>query len=87
MLDFATVSVVEEVLGLNYILFQKQKSIRQLHVHELPLDSVIMLLQRDILETQKDAMLHVSFLFVYLPFKLFFALLGKFYCGVTGHER
>lgn len=87
MLGFATVSVVEEVLGLNYILFQKQKSIRQLHVHELPLDSVIMLLQRDILETQKDAMLHVSFLFVYLPFKLFFALLGKFYCGVTGHER
>lgn len=87
MLDFATVSVVEEVPGLNYILFQKQKSIRQLHVHELQLDSVIMLLQRDILETQKDAMLHVSFLFVYLPFKLFFALLGKFYCGVTGHER
>lgn len=86
MLDFATVSVVEEVPGLNYILFLK-KSIRQVHVHELPLNSVIMLLQRDILETHKDAMLHVSFLFVYLPFKLFFALFGKFYCGVTGHER
>lgn len=84
MLDFATVSVVEEVPGLNYILFLKK---RQVHVHELPLNSVIMLLQRDILETHKDAMLHVSFLFVYLPFKLFFALLGKFYCGVTGHER
>lgn len=86
MLDFATVSVVEEVPGLNYILFLK-KSIRQVNVHELPLNSIIMLLQRDILETQKDAMLHVSFLFVYLSFKLFFALLGKFYCGVTGHER
>lgn len=87
MLDFATVSVVEEVPGLNYIILFLKKSIRQVNVHELPLNSVIMLLQRDILETQKDAMLHVSFLFVYLSFKLFFALLGKFYCGVTGHER
>lgn len=52
MLDFATVSVVEEVPGLNYILFLK-KSIRQVNVHELQLNSVIMLLQRDILETQK----------------------------------
>lgn len=40
MLDFATVSVVEEVPGLNYILFLK-KSIRQVNVHELPLNSVI----------------------------------------------
>lgn len=76
------VSVVKEMPDLNYCF---GKSLRQVHI--LSHNSVTLLLQRDILETHRDAMLHVSFLFVYLPFKLFFALLGKVYCGVTGHER
>lgn len=75
-------SVVEEMPDLNNCF---GIILRQVHV--LPHNSVILLLQRDILETHKDAKLHVSFLVVYLPFKISFALLGKFYCGVTGHER
>lgn len=82
MLDFAMVNVVQEVPDLDYCF---EKSLRQVHV--LSHNSVILMLQSDILETHNDAMLHVSILFVYLPFKLFFALLGKLYCGVTGHER